>query len=240
MTEVIDALRAAETEYYPSEEVCDALSEVVMVPIIGPLAVGKSTCMGRIITIDPKSFGRVQSFTTRPMREGEPEHEYRWHDGSPEGLADILEAVEEGELVQYAIHPTTDVVYGSDLSDFSRPYNMLDTLPLAVAPLRRLPFRDMTEITLVMLPRQWQLGLGFRSSQVGGEEMKKRLEEGRRSLIWSLAQGGDMKWVNNVYNQIGKTAQEVRGLALGEREPDPRSRDVGEQLLKYITGLLDE
>lgn len=239
MSEAIEALRAAQAGYEPSQEVSSALSDVTMVPIIGPVAVGKSTTMNAVCILDSE-FGRVQSFTTRGIRAGEARDEYRWHDGSEEGLGQIRDAVEAGELVQYVVHPTTDVVYGSDLSDFGEPYAMLDALSTSIPPLRALPFKKMVEITLVADLYMWQLSFKQRRAQVDGAELYKRLQEGRRSLIWSLDQGDDMAWVENHFGKRERAAQDIIAIAKGTGEPDPSARYTGEQLLMNISRLLDE
>ncbi len=45
--------------YYPNHAVAEALSHVTMAPLIGPVAVGKSSCLARIVGTE-SDFGRVQ------------------------------------------------------------------------------------------------------------------------------------------------------------------------------------
>lgn len=237
MQQIVDVLREAEEEYVPSGAVCEALSKVTMVPLVGPFAVGKSACMDEVRGIDP-GFGRVQSFTTREPRAGEEPSEYRWLKHDPTNLDRILGWVRRGELVQYVIHPTTGNVYGSDLSDFARPYTMLDALSNSIAPLRALPFKDMVEITLVVEPCEWEALSRVRKEQVDKAELEKRLREGVKSLTWSLEQGDDMAWVANQRGALRKTAEEIIGITKRLREPSQFNREVGERLLRHIEAVL--
>ncbi|HVV67347.1 MAG TPA: hypothetical protein VHB72_04785 [Candidatus Saccharimonadales bacterium] len=237
MANTVEALRKSLANYMPSEEVCAELATVTMVPIVGPLAVGKSTCMEMVRALD-NDFGRVQSFTTRDRREGEAEDEYRWRGHTQEAVDAIAEEVREGQLVQCVVHPTTGVVYGSDLSDFSHSYTMLDTLSTAVPALRALPFRKMVEMTLVSSPFMWDIGVAARSAQVSEDELEKRIKEGVQSLEWSLEQGGGMAWIKNAFDAPRQTAEEIIGVARGLREPNPANRQAGELLLAHIKEVL--
>ncbi len=77
MNELLDTLSRGEAGYQPGAAVTEQLGQVVMAPLIGPVAVGKSTCMDFVVGIDSE-FGRVQSFTTRQRRLGEAATEFRF------------------------------------------------------------------------------------------------------------------------------------------------------------------
>jgi guanylate kinase len=126
MSEVIlDEIRTRCAVYEPNQDVLRHLEPITMIPIIGPFAVGKSTVMQTIVEQEA-DFGRVQSFTTRPQRSDEADNEYRFLDDSSETLGNILSDINSGKLVQYAIHPTTSAIYGSDLQDYQKPYAIIE------------------------------------------------------------------------------------------------------------------
>ncbi len=209
-----------------------------MTPLIGPVSVGKSTCMDYIACLDD-DFGRVQGFTTRPQRSGEAATEYRFLPHDEQNLRRIASLAMEGELVQYAVHPTTNYLYGSEMRDYGRRYMMLDTLASNIGTLRRIPFGTMTEITIVATPQEWLQRFTGRNSKVAdAQDANKRIREGQLSIEWSLEQGEAMIWVCNFADRLPETGQEIRDLIKGRRQPDPKNRQVGEQLLKTLQGLL--
>jgi len=207
------------------------LGDVTLAPIIGPVGIGKSACMHLILEQD-EEFGRVQSFTTRSKRPEEPEDEYRFMPHDDTSLGQIAAAVRRGELVQYAPHPTTGFVYGSDLSDYRRPYMLLDTLASGVATIRPLPFKEIIEISMVAEPEDWQRR--FRARNADPVDARKRILEGRSSIRWSLDQGDAMVWVCNREGRLAETADEIRGIVRGTRQPDARNRIIGERLLRAL------
>jgi guanylate kinase len=221
-------------DYQPSVEVAEQLESVTLAPLIGPVAVGKSACMERAIDM-ATAFGKVQSFTTRPKRPDEAESEYRFLPHNDASLEQIAIAARRGELVQYAVHPTTGYVYGSDRSDYQQLYMMLDALANSVPAIRRLPFGKIVEMSIVAEPEQWQKR--FSARNMDPADAKKRILEGRDSLRWSLDQGDSMLWVCNTAGRLSKTGNEILGLVLGRREPDPRNRMIGQRLLRALENL---
>ncbi len=234
MSEVIlDEIRTRCTGYMPNKDVLRHLEPITMIPIIGPFAVGKSTVMQTIIEQEV-DFGRVQSFTTRPQRSDEADSEYRFLDDSPGTLGTILSDINSGKLVQYAIHPTTSAIYGSDLRDYQKTYTMLDALSDSVPAMKALPFANIIGITLVSSPAEWGIRARSRIQQVGEIEAQKRLNEAIQGLSWSLDQGDKMIWVNNRKGNLSVTCDEIVGIVRGNFTPDPSSRKIGEQLLKRL------
>jgi guanylate kinase len=237
MTTKLDLIKEREPSYTPGLHVTEELRKVTMVPLIGPFAVGKSVCMAKILEQEP-DFGRVQSFTTRSRRNGEAEDEYRFLPDGEVTLDWIAEEIKRRDLVQYAVHPTTGNIYGSDLRDYAKPYSMLDALYSAVEGLRRLPFKDMKEITMVAEPNEWVARSKERLGQISTNEANKRLRESILSLEWSLEQGDSISWVCNRTNQLPETCQEVVEIVRGSIEKKSANRVVGEALLERLRILL--
>lgn len=229
--ELEQELAALSRGYYPNPEVAGALEHVIMAPIIGPVAVGKSTCLAGITGANP-DFARVQSFTTRDRDPRDAPNEYRFLGHDERALTELRDEARRGNLVQYQSHPTTGRIYGSDLSDYPRRYALLDALSDNVPKLRALPFKRVVEITMAAKPEEW--AKRFEARTHDKEEAQKRIKEGVRSLTWSLEQGSVMNWVVNGQGRIADTCTEVMGIVQGTQESDPRNRRVGERLLKMI------
>ena len=236
MNSLIESLKEKQSSYIPSESVSDHLRHVVMAPIIGPVAVGKSTCMDKVVALNPDEFGRVNSFTTRPVRPGEAETEYRFLTHDAATLQAIFKMAQNGGLVQFAVHPTTGFIYGSDTTDYPKPYMMLDTLSGSVEALRQLPFKSVCEIALIMNPDTWTRC--FTARPMEHDERNKRLTEGVASLEWSLDQGNTIAWVINRSRRIRSTAETIAGLMTGTIEPSQNERKTGIKLLNTIRELL--
>ncbi len=230
MTGAIDQLAK---NYSPGEKVAESLSSINRVAIIGPLAVGKTTCMLRTQELDSE-FAMAGSFTTRDQREGEPEGIYRFLPHDRQTLQIIQEGLERRELVQAAVHPVTGFIYGSEVQDYPKPYTLLDTLANTVEGMRRLPFGGYHEIALVTPPEAWWSRLEHRRRNVGEEDINKRVTEARSSLEWCLDQGPEMPWVVNSDGKLDQAAQQLIDIVRGSTEPDPRNREIGTLLLKSI------
>ncbi len=230
ITNLID--KKAET-YIPTEEVRAKLAEVTLVPLIGPVAVGKTTTMNFIEANYP-SFGQCHGFTTRDLRPGEEPDTYRFLPHNHQTLENILYNMRRGELVQVAVHPTTRKIYGSNLEDYNKPFIMLDALATSIEDIERVGFGAVKPIVLITSTHDWQERLNQRMFNGGKKELADRLAEAMISLEWSLAQGSDIPWVVNADNHINNAAEEVVALTLENKSPDITNRHLGEELLKYV------
>lgn len=218
--------------YQPSPEIADQLRNITMAPIIGPFAIGKTTVMDAACS-EFADVGRIHSFTTRDMREGEDPATYDFIDHSESNLRALRDAAQAGKLVQFTVHPTGRV-YGSWQDAYRHPYSLLDTMPQALGPLLALPFRDIVKVSLVAAPRQWTSRVQERLVSSGSNDVRKRLVEGISSLEWSLDQGADLMWLDNSLRTPDATASQLIGIIKGERGGDKNARRTGEQLLSYL------
>lgn len=242
MTDTLKFLRSKEAHYTPATETTDHLRAIVMAPIIGPVAVGKSTLMDCIKALCPDEFGRVMSFTTRPIRTSEAITEYRFLPHTEATLEALLKSIENGQLVQYAVHPTTGFIYGSDISDYPKKYMMLDTLSGAVDGLRKLPFKRMAEIILVTTPEEWSVRFAWRqrlqANSPEPDDGPKRIREGILSLQWSLDQGDAVSWLTNNAGEQEITALRAVDIIKNGRASNVHARRVGAKLLKSMSSLV--
>lgn len=165
------------------------LSGKMLIMIVGPAGIGKSTVMHATTNLDER-FSYVRSFTTRPNRDG-PRTTYR-HITEDEAAA-IQQC---GSAVTYFKHPTTGYVYGTEPQSYSAKYNLLDTLSATVERYRLLPFERTLTISLTADPDAWEAWLLARYPEPSPER-KKRLQEAVQSIEWSLAQTASHSWLMN-------------------------------------------
>src|SRR6476660_2168808 len=79
VSSLTQAMAEAASDYMPGALTIRELAVVTIVPIIGPLAVGKTSCMREVENHNP-DFQMVHGFTTRPVRPGEAPDTYRFYD----------------------------------------------------------------------------------------------------------------------------------------------------------------
>jgi len=180
----------------------ESLSGKTLVMIVGPTAVGKSSLMNEVVAQDSE-FGRVSGFTTRRQRPNDEPGLYRYLSN---GAARQL--IEKGEVVQFAIHPTTGDMYGTQPQDYPRLFNLLDTLSTVVGGIQSLPFKSVVTVSLTTDPAAWQSWVLGRYPEPS-EERTKRLQEAVQSIEWSMSQSANHFWLINRPNDIAATANEL-------------------------------
>ncbi len=183
-------------------------------------------------------FARVSGFTSRkPRPNAEPElYQYITHDEA--GFAPIFQEIKRGELVQYAIHPTTHALYATRLHDFSGTYSLLDTFAYVVEGLRQLPFKQTLTVGLVTDPKTWRKWLDERYSN-NNSERTKRLEEAILSLTWLLRQPeGDILWLENISGELSHTAQQLIDLCLGKQLSSHYAKNLAKGCLEMAQQML--
>lgn len=170
--------------------------------IVGPVAVGKSSLMNEVVAQN-NEFGRVSGFTSRAARPNDEPGLYRYvSDDQAQNL------IQSQNTVQYAVHPTTGAIYGTQLVDYPKHYNMLDTLANVVDELRTLPFEQTITVSLTTDPDAWTSWLMQRYPNPS-DERTKRLKEAILSIEWSLGQTTNHYWLVNQPNQLNRTAERL-------------------------------
>lgn len=207
----------------------DSLRSKLLVMIVGPTAVGKSTIMHTVAEMDER-FGYVSSFVTRPPRKGEIST-YR-HITRQEAR----QLHDERRTVTYFEHPTTGVIYGTTADSYTHEYNLLDTLSGSVGLYRSIPFARSVTISLTADPDEWQVWLDSRFP-VPSEERTKRLREALTSIEWSLSQQDDHAWVVNRPGESSIAARRIIGLAVDPRHESSAPPEAT-MLLERVKSLL--
>lgn len=219
-----------------SPQVRSELSKKILIPLVGPSSVGKTTVMRAVVDTHPE-FRRSSGFTTRPRREDEESDTYRFLENSEQQRNDIIKQFQDGKLIQFAIHPTTGNLYGTNLDDYSAKFNLLDTLSSEVVNFQSLGFAACRTVMIVASPSDWQQR--FDSRGFDRDEAMKRTQEGIESLRWGLDQHGSVRWLENKESQIGDTVEHIVAIANNElHENDEQARRVGDELLEYLEASL--
>ncbi len=224
MADYFETYRIAEATYQPNPDVRKQLAAKSLVMLVGPSAVGKSTVMNHIASIDSR-FARVSGVTTRPQRANDEPGLYRYAP-TPDDMA-VLEAyIKNGELVQFAVHPTKAVLYGTLPQDYPGEYNLQDTLSGAVTHYMSLGFRACTVVGLVANGATWQSWFQSRFDPGNTQDCadaRARLDEAILSLTWLTdyqsrkAEHITVEWVKNTPHNLDASAHDV--IAAATRVP---------------------
>jgi len=207
-------LRGQQRHYAASKASLEAIANKHFVAVVGPSAIGKSTIMNRVSN-KHSDFKWVITRTTRPPRSNDVDGMYRYII-TDDDFDKLEKDIQHGELLQYAIDPTRDVLYGSYPEDYPGVYNIGDVWASAVSDFQNLGFKSMTTIYLGADANDWDIG--FRSRFTPGDEVAiKRLAEAEQSLTWALDHHSELKWLKNTPQNIGETAKQFITLAQGGR-----------------------
>lgn len=197
----IRAARENEAIYTPNARVATALGEKSIAMLVSPFCTGKSFLIQQIVALDSK-FNYVPSLTTRNQRPDDEPGTFRYI--SPE---EALTIIEDGNAVQYAVHPTTGKIYMTTLDCLSGECGLLPTLSTAVATIQSKPFRQHFVFGISTQPAIWERRIADRV--MSRDDRTKRLRESLASLTWLLAQGSHVQWVDNSIEGGALAAQAI-------------------------------
>lgn len=190
--------------------------------LVGPTAIGKSTVMNEVVTINA-DFSRVTGFTTRAPRSNDEPGHYRYL-----SVDDVKQIEARGDVVQSAINAGTGDIYGTELVDYSGRYCLKDTLSSAVSDFTKLPFKSHITISLTANPDDWLNWVLDRYPEPSLERTK-RLKEAKQSIEWSLAQPS-MLWLVNRPAGVNDSAQSLIQLV-----KQPQQVEVPREPAKMLT-----
>ena len=189
--------RTMELAYKPNQAIAEQLRQKSILMMVSPSSCGKSYIMEQVIERDPTCH-HVIDMTTRPPRPDDIPGHFAYLPHDDEHVSRYLDRIENKELVQYAVHPTTGYLYGSDIAGYPAEFNLLETLSSMVTFMRTLPFRRSIVIGVVVKPEQWQQWFDARFP-IGHEERVKRLDEAIMCLSWltDTTHANLVSWIEN-------------------------------------------
>jgi hypothetical protein len=218
--DTISRLRAAQERadlYRPNAELRRELGSRSLIMLVAPAAMGKTYLMHALAEADER-FGMSTTVSTRSPRPDDDPAMFRLLDHTDANLNYLLDKVDEGKMVQYAIHPSEGTFYGSELDDHPHRYNMLATLSGAVSQLQAVGFGRTTLVGLTSRPEVWQQWFGARYP-IGSPKRLGRLSEAEKSYRDLLARD-DVNWVINHPGEVELTVDAVINLAEGKPHED--------------------
>jgi energy-coupling factor transporter ATP-binding protein EcfA2 len=173
-------LIAIQPEYRPNSEVRAHIRDKTILLFVGPAGIGKSTTLDLLAQRDPR-FGRTGSIGTRPPHERDTPGLFT-HIPRPQ----FVRMIQHGDIVQYAIFPTTGHIYGTLAETYRHEFNMLEALPSTVALFHSLGFARVLTFYMVTTPTAWREWFTTRYP-AASDERHKRASEAIVSLEWALA-----------------------------------------------------
>lgn len=193
------------------------------VGLIGPSKSGKTALSLAAIQIDPEHFYYVPSTTNRKVRDDEPAGTIRPVENTDEQMTKILDDMAQGDLVQYAIHPTDGAFYGTYPQDYQADkYNLM---PLLAGPaanyLLGSPFRETKAIGIITDPVTLKQRVQ-EAYQDQPQTLANRLTEGIDSAKFLLTQHklGRVSLLHNIDGAIEESAQSLIDTIYGSEQSD--------------------
>ncbi len=230
-----DAATRAQDTYQPSDHVHQVIANKTLVMIVAPAAMGKSYIISHAIAADPQ-FAQTISFSTRDPRPGD-EGNMRTIPRDEQHITTLLDLIDAGQVVNYAIFPTTGMLYGTDLTSYPGKINLMPTLANSVETLRHTGFGQAITIGLVTHPDTWAAWFDARFP-VPTAEKTARLKEAILSLSW-LLQDNDVRWLINRDGYGDKTVAELIGLSRAhDAAPNEEAAQYAQQLRERMTQML--
>ena len=230
-----DAAIAGQHDYQPSDGVRRIIKDKTLVMIVAPAAMGKSFVISHTTASDPR-FGQATSFTTRDPRSGD-EGNTRTIPRDNEHISILVDLIESGQVVNYAIFPTTGMIYGSDLSSYPADINFLPTQSHSVETLRNTGFGKAVTIGLVAPPETWTAWFNARFPEPTSEKTA-RLKEALLSISW-LLNDNDVRWLINREGEGDAVTRDLITLVHDNHAtPNEQAIAYAQQLRTQITQML--
>jgi guanylate kinase len=233
--ERLDTARVLQLQYRPNPEITAQLRTKTLAMVVAPTATGKSYLMHQVASRDADS-GRVKDFTTRAPREDDQPGAFDYQPHDDEHVSQFLDKIHRQEVVQYMVHPTTGMLYGSEISGYPAKYNFLETISNVVTVLRLLPFEHTVVIGVVVELEQWKQWFMKRYPEQTTDRTK-RLQEAITSLEWltDVTHADLIHWViNGTDRDAPATMLDI--VKMGNRGDD--GRDMALDMLQWARNEL--
>lgn len=235
----LESACTTQNTYRPNDAVAAQLGDRALVMLVGPAAAGKSFIMNEIVTLD-QDFRRVPVFSTRPERPDDEPGMFRCYPHDNEHVTRLLDEIDRGNVVQYAIHPTQGTMYGTLPEDYPGTYNLLATLSGVVDGMRTLPFKTAHVIGLTAPGATWQRWFDARYPS-DHPERPKRIEEAIISLEWLLdeTRTDTVTWIENESGHATEVARQIIHHVRQKQPSDTRITNVARDMLSTARKLRD-
>lgn len=220
----LNQLYKMQDDYEPNAAIADQLAGKTVIMMVGASCEGKNMIMDTAAQLDNR-FRITGTRTSREPRDSDEPGRYTYYQNSDEGLRGVLEKVEQHQMVQYAVNPYSQLIYGSSIEDYPGEYNLADVFSSAVDNFRKLGFKRTVTITVMSDPNTWLQRFNERFPR-GHVQRQARKDEAIESFTWSLSQTQDHFWVKNIDGDPEQAAREVIAIALGTSAGQPDAREL--------------
>jgi len=219
------ALFEAQHSYQPAPEIAQQLLGKTVVMLVGATCEGKNTVMDAVCQLDDR-FSISGRFTSREPRGSDKPGEYTYYRNTDEGLSSLLTSIDRRQVVQYAVNPHANLIYGTSLGDYTANYNLSDIFASSVDTFRNLSFKRALAITVITDPDTWLHRFDERFPP-GHAQRRARRDEAIESFTWSLAQDTDDHfWIRNLQDQADLAAQAVIDITVSGGTGEPSAREL--------------
>lgn len=231
LSPLLNNLKAQEQDYEASAATKEKLSDKVLVALVAPTAVGKSTLINRALAQAGDGFSEAYSVTTRARRTSDPAG-YKTADEGYD-IEKVTQMINARELTHYFVHPSGQI-YGSLPESFPAAFNFLPCVPTILPVVKRAGFSTVHTAYLVASVSDWAARLPARRSD---PSYVPRLHEAIESLTWALAHSHELTFVENATGKIDQAAQSLIDISRGR--PIDISKEKGaalaQAMLVFIT-----
>lgn len=239
-TELNRLLAVRDTYRYAGEDIRDK----VLVGLIAPSAVGKSTIVAEILRQCREAgidAGEVGSIMTRQRRQdGSDPDNYRT---ASEGIthAGLIAQIKQNSLVNWSLSATGDL-YATDAASYPAEYNFLPLLPDSLPMLKKAGFRKLIAIYITAPPEEWANRLAERRSN---PTFAGRLTEAASSLQFAKENKSALHIISNRSAIVSgkarpaEAAKKILDITLGSTpvRNDPEAMQYIDDMLAYVHNL---
>ena len=211
-TDTFEWAKEKHKTYTPSCEVKQQLARKIIIPLVGPSAVGKSFLAKRVTELDP-TFSEMATITTRASRPDDPDHVM-----AGVTMDDFAELIEARELVQFEPHPSGNL-YGTTSDCYTGSKIVASILSTGIKTYQQLGFRQIIPMGITAPSDTWSGRLGERA---GDDDFVDRLLEAREVLKWMEIYMHTIPILNNQTNHGAEVASEIISLT-----DNPTSDNLG-------------
>jgi guanylate kinase len=221
--EFMATLPALVKNYQPADSVLKRINNVELLMMIGPSGVGKTTLINKI------GLAHVLTDTTRAPRPGEKDavdfyfrNEY----------AEVIEDIKSASFVQIALGAEGDM-YATRATSYPDQGQAVMAVMADVIPVfRKLGFsRTISAFITPPSFEEWQSRL--RSHNLSEGQLNKRLAEGKRSLMFALADTDTHMVLND---DVEDAVKHIKDLISGQvdQKMEQKAKAVVEKLLSKL------
>jgi guanylate kinase len=113
----LNQLHREQDSYEPSLDIADKLAGKTIVMLVGATGQGKNRIMETVASLDGR-FKITGNRTSRAPREDDDHTRYTYFQNTDEGLASVFQSIDQRQMVQYAVNPYSQFIYGSTIDDY--------------------------------------------------------------------------------------------------------------------------